>query len=367
MFPTPVYAGTIYNFSPFLVLKGILRFFSRRFYIMSFIFALIALLCWSGSDLFSKLGTSQKDKNSHFKVMFAVGVIMGLHAIITIIVSAFIPPIEEGADPEWWRNIIYTDFKPADFLRYAPVAAIYLLAMVIGYAGLRYIELSVSSPICNSSGSLALLICIIAGWATIDAWSIVAVVLITIGIVSLGVVEYREDEAVKLARQDSKQFKYTKSLIAILIPIIYLLMDALGTVGDKAIEHFELFDMTEYASNTSFEFTALLFAIISFVIVKFVKKEKFFAYGNEPSEVGEKLTLRKSLIIGGACETVGQIFYMAVVFSDFDAGLPMISAYCVLSVLWSRIFLKEKLSALHYIAIGLTFAGIILLGIFSPV
>lgn len=350
---------------------------------MSFIFALIALLCWSGSDLFSKLGTSQKDKNSHYKVMFAVGVIMGLHALLSIIISAFLPEIPtiinpdyDPADPaseqyllnpEWWRNIIYTDFKPTDFLRYAPVAAIYLLAMIIGYAGLRYIELSVSSPICNSSGSLALLICIIAGWATIDAWSVVAVILITIGIVSLGIVEYREDEAVKLARQDSKQFKYTKSLIAILIPIIYLFLDALGTVGDKAIEHFELFDMTEYASNTSFEFTALLFAIISFVIVKFVKKEKFFSYGNQASEVGEKLTLRKSLIIGGACETIGQIFYMAVVFSDFDAGLPMISAYCVLSVLWSRIFLKEKLSVFHYVSIGLTFAGIILLGIFSPV
>lgn len=65
---------------------------------MSFIFALIALLCWSGSDLFSKLGTSQKDKNSHYKVMFAVGIIMGIHAVITIIVSAFIPPARRRSD-----------------------------------------------------------------------------------------------------------------------------------------------------------------------------------------------------------------------------------------------------------------------------
>ena len=331
---------------------------------MSFIFALIALLCWSGSDLFSKLGTSQKDKNSHYKVMFSVGIIMGIHAVITIIVSAFIPPLEEGATPEWWRNIIYTDFKPIDFLHYAPVAAIYLLAMLIGYMGLRYIELSVSSPICNSSGSLALVICILAGWATIDGLSIAAVVLITVGIIMLGIVEYREDEEIKLARQDSKQFKYTKSFIAILIPIIYLLLDALGTVGDEFISNKELFDLSEYASNTSFEFTALLFALISFFIVKVIKKEKFFSTeGNEISEAGGKLTLRKALIIGGACETIGQIFYMAVVFSDFHAGLPMISSYCVLSVVWSRIFLKEKLSWKHYLAIGLTIAGIIILGI----
>ena len=347
---------------------------------MSFIFALIALLCWSGSDLFSKLGTSQKDKNSHYKVMFAVGIIMGIHAVITIIISPYLPkmpmkpnpdydPLIEGSkqmieDPEWWRNIIYTDFKPIDFLHYAPVAAIYLLAMLIGYAGLRYIELSVSSPICNSSGSLALVICILAGWATIDGLSIAAVVLITVGIIMLGIVEYREDDEIKLARQDSKQFKYTKSFIAILIPIIYLLLDALGTVGDEFISNKELFDLSEYASNTSFEFTALLFALVSLFIVKVIKKEKFFsAEGNEISEAGGKLTLRKALIIGGACETIGQIFYMAVVFSDFHAGLPMISSYCLLSVVWSRIFIKEKLSWKHYLAIGLTIAGIIILGI----
>ena len=237
--------------------------------------------------------------------------------------------------------------------------------MLIGYIGLRYIELSVSSPICNSSGSLALVICLILGWATIDGISIAAVVLITIGIIGLGVVEYRENEEVKLARQDSKQFKYTKSLVAILIPIIYLLLDALGTVGDSAIAELELFDeLSEYASNTSFEFTALLFAIISFIVVRFVKKEKFFSpYGKEISEAGGKLTLRKSLIIGAACETVGQIFYMAVIFSDFKAGIPMISSYCVLSVVWSRIFLKEKLSWKHYVAIALTIVGIVLLGI----
>lgn len=331
----------------------------------AFIFALIALLCWSGSDLFSKLGTAQQDKNSHWRVMFFVGVVMGIHAVITIIASIWLPPLAEDATPEWWRNIIYTDFKPIDFLHYAPVAAIYLLAMLIGYIGLRYIELSVSSPICNSSGSLALVICLILGWATIDGISIAAVVLITIGIIGLGVVEYRENEEVKLARQDSKQFKYTKSLVAILIPIIYLVLDALGTVGDSAIAELELFDeLSEYASNTSFEFTALLFAIISFIVVRFVKKEKFFSpYGNEISEAGGKLTLRKSLIIGAICETVGQIFYMAVIFSDFKAGIPMISAYCVLSVVWSRIFLKEKLSWKHYLAIALTLVGITLLGV----
>ncbi|MDY2841400.1 MAG: EamA family transporter [Candidatus Borkfalkiaceae bacterium] len=327
-----------------------------------FIFALVALFAWSGSDLFSKLGTSQKDKNSHWHVIFAVGVIMGIHAVITIIFGSFIDP---DTIPSWLASVIYTDFKPMDFVKYLPIAFIYLAAMVIGYVGLRYIELSVSSPICNSSGSLALVICLFFGWATIDGWTIAGVILVTVGIIMLGIVEYRESDEIKLARQNKSNFKYTKSLWAILIPVIYLIMDALGTVGDQLVSELELFDMSEYASNTAFEFTSLCFAIFAFIYVKVIKKQKFFYLDNE--DAPRDKVLKRNLLFGGLCETVGQIFYMAVMFSDFDAGMPMISAYCVLSVVWSRIFLKEKLSYKHYIAIALTFAGIILLGIFSPV
>lgn len=353
---------------------------------MYFIFAFIALLAWSGSDLFSKTGTSQKDKYSHWKVIFAVGVIMGLHAVICLIISPFLPEIPQILDeetnemvdnPEWWRTLIYTDFKPMDFVQYLPVAAIYLAAMVIGYAGLRYIELSVSSPICNSSGSLAFVICVIIGCAGLEEltsagliFNIVGVVLIAIGITMLGVVEYREDETVKLMRQDKSNFKYTKSLIAILIPIIYLVMDALGTVGDEVLDKFRgttilgflnVPDMTDYATNTAYELTAVLFAIIAFCWVKFIKREKFFTFG----EGANTKAIRRNLLIGGICETVGQMFYMAVMFSDFTVGMVMISAYCAVSVLWSRIFLKEKLSWKHYLAIAITFIGIIILGIVS--
>lgn len=331
---------------------------------MYFIFSLVALLCWSGSDLFSKLGSSQKNKNSHWHVIFAVGVIMGIHAVITLICSTFINDVD--SIPQWLASIIYTDFQPLDFVKYAPIAFIYLAAMVIGYVGLRYIELSVSSPICNSSGSLALLICIILGWTAVSFTdpagiiNIVGIVLITAGIITLGIVEYREDDAVKLARQDKSSFKYSKSLIAILIPIIYLFLDAMGTVGDQLVSELELFDMSEYASNTAFEFTSLCFAIFAFILVKFIKKEKFFKLDEDGTT---DKTLKKNLILGGLCETVGQIFYMSVMFSDFKAGMPMISAYCVLSVLWSRIFLKEKLSLKHYVTIFVTIAGILLLGI----
>ena len=53
---------------------------------MWFWFSLIALLCWSGSDLFSKIGCQdEQDKYSHLKMVMAVGLVMGLHAIFQIL------------------------------------------------------------------------------------------------------------------------------------------------------------------------------------------------------------------------------------------------------------------------------------------
>ena len=108
--------------------------------------------------------------------------------------------------------------------------------------------------------------------------------------------------------------------------------------------------ITDYAANSSFELTFFLLAIFAFVWVKLVKKDRLFT-GN------------RALYFGGACETLGQIFYMAVMFGDYNVGMVIISAYCAVSVLWSRIFLREKLSVKHYAAIATVFAGIILLGV----
>lgn len=323
-----------------------------------FIFSILALLCWSGSDLFSKMGTREYDKNSHWKVVFAVGFIMGIHFFITLIGGAVIDSTV-GVDniSQTLASLVYTDFKIMDFVTYLPIAGLYILAMVLGYVGLRYIELSISSPICNSSGALAFLLCVLLGIFSLEditATTIIGIVMITVGIVALGFIEQHEDEEVKVARQEMANRKYTNSILAFLLPISYLVIDALGTVGDEYlfsdgfIEKTGI-EMSDYAANSAFELTFFILAVFAFVWLKFVKKDIVFK-GN------------KTLFWGGLCETIGQIFYMAVMFSDFSAGMVIISAYCAISVLWSRVFLKEKLSWKHYLVIGLVIAGIVILG-----
>ncbi len=318
---------------------------------MYYIFSILALLCWSGSDLFSKMGTKERDKSSHWKVVFAVGLIMGIHFFITLIGGTVINNTVgiDGVN-KIVASLFYTDFKLMDFVRYLPVAGLYILAMVLGYIGLRYIELSISSPICNSSGALAFLLCLIFGifsTADITATTVIGILMITAGIIALGFVEQKEDEEVKKARQEMANRKYTKSVLAFLLPISYLIIDALGTVGDELM--FAKTDITDYAANSAFELTFFILSIFAFIWIKFVKKDTVFK-GN------------KNLFWGGLCETVGQVFYMAVMFSDFSAGMVIISAYCAISVLWSRIFLKEKMSWKHYAVIAVVIAGIVILG-----
>ena len=120
---------------------------------MWFWFSLIALICWSGSDLFSKIGCQDADdKYSHLKMVMAVGLVMGLHAAYEIFING-------------------TEINGSIILTYLPVSLLYISSMTIGYIGLRYIELSISSPICNSSGALVAVLAygigVAGGWGAV--------------------------------------------------------------------------------------------------------------------------------------------------------------------------------------------------------
>ena len=131
---------------------------------MWFVLALIALLCWSGSDLFSKIGSKPDDKYSQWKMVVAVGLVMGLHAAYMIVFH--------HVSVTW--DVVWT---------YLPVSLLYILSMTLGYVGLRYIELSISSPICNSSGALVAVLCLLTG--TLDESITGAMRYLVIGAVAL--------------------------------------------------------------------------------------------------------------------------------------------------------------------------------------
>lgn len=303
---------------------------------MWFWFALIALLCWSGSDLFSKIGCQDSsDKYSHLKMVMAVGIVMGLHAAYEIFI---------GKVGITWEII----------LMYLPVSMLYILSMAIGYLGLRYIELSISSPICNSSGAIVAVLTLITVGIGDDLppLALVAVALVCIGVIALGITESNEDEELRRARQDESNRHYAKSWLAIALPVIYCLLDALGTFADSRVLE-KLGEELADACNVAYELTFLVMGIACAIYVLGIKKQRLI-----PKREGPKY-------LGAVCETIGQFFYIyALADTEHVAfAAPIISSYCVASVIWGRIFLKEKLSKKHYACIALVVAGIVIMGI----
>ena len=312
---------------------------------MWFWFSLITLICWSGSDLFSKIGCRDgSDKNAHLKMVMAVGTVMGLHAAYEVFVN--------GVYISW--EIIWT---------YLPVSLLYILSMALGYIGLRYIELSISSPICNASGALVAILAILTGGESYPPLVLAAIALVCVGVVGLGIVEAREDDELRAARQEEGNYKYAKSWLALALPIAYCLLDAAGTFADSMVlEKIEGIVSTagvasdyEASANVAYELTFLLAGIVSFVYVVLIRRQKLL-----PKAEGPKY-------VGAIFETAGQFAYIYAIADSAHLAMsaPIISAYCIASVVWSRIFLKEKLSWRHYIMIALVVIGIVIMGVFD--
>ena len=301
---------------------------------MWFWLSLIALLCWSGSDLFSKIGCQDpSDKYSHLKMVMAVGVVMGIHAAYEIFVGG---------------TAINLDI----IITYLPVSLLYIASMTMGYVGLRYIELSISSPICNSSGALvAVMTLITAGAGGYSPLALFAVALVCVGAIGLGVVDACEDEELRAKRQEAGNRKYAKSALALAMPVAYCLLDALGTFADNRV----LEALNEDSANVAYELTFLLAAVVCFVYVVLIKKDRLV-----PKMEAPKYT-------GAIFETAGQFAYIYAIADTEHLAMsaPIISSYCAASVLWSRIFLKEKLSWKHYAMIVLIVAGIAIMGVFD--
>jgi tRNA A37 threonylcarbamoyladenosine modification protein TsaB len=164
-------------------------------------------------------------------------------------------------------------------------------------------------------------------------------------------VEAKEDESLRIERQKKANYKYSKSALAIILPLLYCLLDALGTFADSMV----LETLDEDVANVAYELTFLVCGIVCFIYTKFVKKQKYFPKKEAPKYVG------------AIFETAGQFAYIYALADTEHVAMaaPIISAYCVASVIWGRIFLKEKLSFKHYLMIVIAVVGIVILGLYD--
>ena len=292
---------------------------------MWFLFTLITFLCWGIADLFYKLGN--KEEYSHIKTGIIVGLVMGIHAFIYLIVN-------------------HVNLNIIDILKYLPISFFYISSMVIGYRGLRYLELSISSPIQNTSGVITSILLVIFFKEVLNIPTIISIILIFIGILILSLKELKENKEQRLEYKKNNTKKKVIYL-TILFPLIYCILDGAGTFLDGVyLDKLELID--ENTALVAYEFTFLIYGITSYIYLKI-------------KHVSLNLFNEKSKVSAAIFETAGQFFYVFAMSGNSTISATVIGSYCILSLLLSRIFLKEKLSFIEYLAIFLVVIGIVIL------
>ena len=240
-------------------------------------------------------------------------------------------------------------FNLQTVLVYLPVSFLYISSMLLGYIGLRYIELSITSPICNTSGAVAAFLSFLFLKQTLSFPQLIATVLVIVAIVLLSYFQKKKEEKELKESGAEPGMKHMNSFLAIFFSIAYCIIDGLGTFMDAVV----LENLAEDSANVAYEYTFLVVGIITLIYLIFVKKTKFF-----PSYDGAKL-------LGAMSETAGQAAYIVALAANAVASAPLISSYCIFSALWAHIFLKERLSKQQYFAVALAVIGIVIMGFFG--
>jgi len=304
---------------------------------MNWLFASIATaVLWGVAELFYKKGAQPNEKYSHLKICVFVGLVMGAHAIFTLLTQDI-------------------NYNPMNLIHYLPVSLLYIVSMAFSYFGMRFLEESISDPIENTAGVICALLFAIFLKESIAPLTWVAIAVITVGVLGVSFLENHGETTRK------KKLGKVLAVVAFCMPFVYALLDAFGTFLDDGfflvenIASSPLVDVTEdtieAVANTSYELTFALFALILFIFMK-AKKIKF----------GPVLT-HKDKFLAAVFETAGQFTYVYALGSQDAIAAPILSSVCVISLLLSRIFLKEKLSWKTYIFIAIVIVGILLMAV----
>ena len=314
-----------------------------------FFFALICVLGWGFADLFYKKGTDEKDRYSHLRIAVWVGLVMGACSIAMMI----LPFDEELKTPMSAGALV------ENAVRYSPASLFYIVSMVIGYAGLRYMEVSIVSPVQNASGGLSAIFMtvyfLIAGTLgsiaeIFDTLTTIGTVLIVIGVIALAFVEQRLAQEER--RLDPPEKKYRFGALALIFPVLYCLFDTLGTSADGII-------LDEEVGLGLGEVDVLILYGLTFLLAGFAAWIYLWIREKKPYNPFAKTELSKG--IAACCEEFGQVFYVFAMSRNPVVAAPMVASYCIVSVLLGRVFLKEKLKPAQYLCVILVIAGIVII------
>ena len=306
---------------------------------------LSCIILWGFTDILLKKSLDYSDPLSQFKAFVWVGLVAAIVCVVMAVCS----------------NTLADSIKiVAVNLYLIPVNIFYVVAMFFGLLGAKHLDASVVSPLENIDGAIAAIILYLffafTGrshvTAAIGVVDIIATIAIVTGVILLGIQEQKLSNQEMNLDHDKKRHRL--GALALLFPLVYNLADSLSMVATGIMvsgeTEYSIPDM-DYIFFESFAF--VLFAIIAWLYMLIAKKYAYNPFKRtEISRCG-----------AATCETMGTVAFTFAVAINPILTAPVTSAYCFVTIVLARIFLKERLTKKQYMSLVFLLTGIALLGI----
>ena len=309
------------------------------------ILTLACIMFWGVTDILHKASSDYNDPLSHYKTFVWIGMVMGLAGCVTLFLSDTLPESIKMVK---------------DNLYLIPLCVFYAIALLFGLLGKKHLAASVVSPLENIDGAIAAVVLyfffLFTGHShitdSIGMMDMIGTVVIVVGVVFLGIQEH------KLSRQEihieAHKRRHRLGALALIFPFLYNLVDVVSIVATSITVSEE----TEVAipDMDFFFFESLGFFVVAIFLWLYMLLVKKYRY----NPFGKKELIRCSAATG---ETLGAMAYIFAVGINPILTVPITSAYCFVTIILARIFLKEKLTRKQHVSLALLVIGIMLLGI----
>lgn len=297
---------------------------------------LACISLWGVTSILYKKGANKEDNLIHYKFSISVGIICLIIAIIFLIIRDEEISIFESAIRIWPMTLF---------------GIIYAIGTTYTFKGYVYNDASIEAPIENTANGFCLIILIavfaVLGnvgsiWEILSPFEMVGIICIFLGLLLISVIQHKESKA------QGKNRLFRSGASALVFPIIYSMMDGLETIltGVCFDQNFG-YAMPVDDSVIIIGFEYGFFALGFWIYVSVKEKHIFnpFTKSNVP------------FVSGAVCDNVALVLYANAMASNAVATDPILAIYPVITIILSKILLKEKLSVKQYLSLALMLFG----------
>lgn len=302
------------------------------------VFACIAL--WGVTSIFYKKGADRNDPYIHLRFSVITGIVFFVIALRYLLIREEPYSIWESA---------------ARFWPFSAFGILYAIGNTVTFKGFLYNDASVVAPIENTANGSCVMMLIVAFallgrvdsiWELLTPYKIAGIVCIFLGLLFIGILQHNE------AKAAGKTETFQAGATALIYPLLFSMMDGLETViSGVCLDKTFGFAMPEGDSIIIIGMEYAFFALLFWIYISVREKKVYNPFTK----------ISADLFCGALCDNIAIVFYSYAMALDTVATDPILAVYPMITVLLSRIVLKETLSVKQYLCLGLLLAGSVII------